>query len=1190
VSQSKRVTVLHDRYQLGEELGRGGMGVVYSAHDPTLDREVAVKVLSQSGLGTEGRSRLLTEAQAVAKLNHPNIVTVHDAGELEPSEDSGQAVPYIVMELVEGKSLLEQRPEDFEVMVETARQVCAALEHAHQNGIIHRDLKPENVIVEPDGTAKLMDFGLARSVATRVSVEGDIVGTVFYLAPEQAMGHDLDGRADLYSLGVILYELTTGELPFMHEDPLAVVSQHLHATVLPPRSRNPQIPPLLEELILRLLSKDPDDRPESAAALSELLQSPDLLDPEAETEKELSVIGRIVRGRFVGREQELEQAKAIWSKALGGAGQTLLVSGEPGIGKTRLARELATHVEVSGGRALVGECYAEGGAPYAAFAQIVRNALRNQSKNGFEVQDFVLADLLSLAPELRPYYPDVPPNPPLEPEAEQQRLFENVVAFCDGLAEHAPLMLVIDDAHWGDSSTLAMMRHLARRIKHQRTLLLTTYREVELDVARPFHEVLLDINRARLGTRLKLERFNKQQTHDLLHAIFEEEITPEFLDGIHRETEGNPFYIEEVCKALVEDGRLYYEDGRWHRPEDMDELEIPQSVRVAIQTRVARLPEMHQEVLSLAAILGREFDFEVLAEASELVEDDLIEALESAEAAQLIEESGEADEVRFTFVHALIPAALVEGVRKLRRRKLHRRAAAAIEAIHPDDYEALANHHSESGDDARALEAYERAGERAAEAYANQEAEGHFRSALDLVEEPRKEANVRTQLGLMLDRLGRFEEAIEVWKRGIELYDSLSVPDEVAHLYARSTRAAWEAGDPKRGLEIAREGMQAVGEGSDGPGLADLYHETARALFFNGERDGGGEVVEKALEMAEQVGALRVQVEAMITYGTFSRLGAGESAEILQKAAQLAHGSHLSDQEARALNNSTVAYGWGLGQLDRAQEEALKARELARLTGSAALEIFYAANAIWYGMWTGALRSADEELERLLRVSDELGTPGAGRRMIESYRAMYLRFMGRSVEAIEKLQELHNIASEVNDSNNAWVTSIPLAELSLESGEHLEFAEKALLRALELSYNLSAWLSGLLARISARRGQLEQARARLEEAYRSAREDKALVDQLMLSLAEADLAVADGDHAKASSHFERAVQINEQCGMRWYRALTMMQWAAALTASGVEADFAKARELLQEARREFGEMGVTIYQQQADARLAEITS
>ena len=234
--------LLNDRYRLEAELGRGGMGVVYRAHDSLLDRAIAVKVLSDSALDAEGRRRFLREARAAAILNHPNIVTVHDVGE-------AGGLPFIVMELVEGQSLHDRRPQSLEETVTVARQVCAALEHAHARGIIHRDLKPENVLLSHDpqaqtsATAKLSDFGLAKSIASRVSVEGTITGTVFYLAPELALGQEYDGRADLNALGVTLYELTTGRLPFMADDPLAVISQHLHAPAVPPRARDQGIPP-----------------------------------------------------------------------------------------------------------------------------------------------------------------------------------------------------------------------------------------------------------------------------------------------------------------------------------------------------------------------------------------------------------------------------------------------------------------------------------------------------------------------------------------------------------------------------------------------------------------------------------------------------------------------------------------------------------------------------------------------------------------------------------------------------------------------------------------------------------------------------------------------------------------------------------------------------------------------------------
>jgi serine/threonine protein kinase len=256
-----------ERYELGEEIGRGGMGEVYRAKDTWLEREVAVKVLSSDALGPDGRERLLAEAQAAARLNHPNVVSVYDVGEREGE-------PFIVMELVEGETLHEQAPDDLGEKLAIVLEICAALEHAHAQGIVHRDLKPENVMLAPDGMARLMDFGLAsRRVEAPDAPEGGTAGTVYYLAPEVLKGEPAGVQSDLYALGVMLYELLSGEPPFQGDDPIAVISQHLEAEPKPPSKINPEIRPALEALILRLLSKAPADRPISAASVAEVLEA-----------------------------------------------------------------------------------------------------------------------------------------------------------------------------------------------------------------------------------------------------------------------------------------------------------------------------------------------------------------------------------------------------------------------------------------------------------------------------------------------------------------------------------------------------------------------------------------------------------------------------------------------------------------------------------------------------------------------------------------------------------------------------------------------------------------------------------------------------------------------------------------------------------------------------------------------------
>ena len=328
-------SLLQNRYRLDAELGRGGMGTVYRGYDSLLDRAVAVKVLTSAGLGTEGRARLLSEARAVARLNHPNVVSVYDAGYAKTPAASGASLPFIVMELVKGQSLYERKPESLDEIVGIACQVCAALEHAHGQGIVHRDLKPENVLVTPVGTAKLMDFGLARSEASRITSEGTIVGTVAYLAPEQALGQEIDGRADLYALGVMLYELTTGHLPFSGDDPFSIVAQHLHTPAVPPSKYRPDLPLSLETTILKLLAKDPADRFASAHQVARMLSgvAEGSRPPGAPvTPHNLP----IHLSTFIGREREIEKVKQLLSTS-----RLVTITGAGGSGKTRLALQVA---------------------------------------------------------------------------------------------------------------------------------------------------------------------------------------------------------------------------------------------------------------------------------------------------------------------------------------------------------------------------------------------------------------------------------------------------------------------------------------------------------------------------------------------------------------------------------------------------------------------------------------------------------------------------------------------------------------------------------------------------------------------------------------------------------------------------------------------------------------------------------
>lgn len=338
-SRSTKVTfgvgaVIEQRYHLNAELGRGGMAIVYRAHDSQLDRDVALKIINFDEAGYGARDQFLRESQITAQLNHPNIVAVYATDTVNTG--APQPTPYIVMELIEGKALDELGELPFAQIIDLARQICAALDYAHTQNLVHRDLKPGNVLVEKHGfrlVAKLMDFGLARpSGLSDAELGRGVVGTAFYVAPEVIAGNPADAAADLYALGVMLYEMVTGHLPFSDFDAESVLEQHLNEAAPPPSQSRADVPPALEALILRLLAKNPQDRYGSAREVDGALEQIAAAIKRDATHTNLPprAIG------FTGRENEIVEIKqALESNRL------VTLVGAAGVGKTQLALQVA---------------------------------------------------------------------------------------------------------------------------------------------------------------------------------------------------------------------------------------------------------------------------------------------------------------------------------------------------------------------------------------------------------------------------------------------------------------------------------------------------------------------------------------------------------------------------------------------------------------------------------------------------------------------------------------------------------------------------------------------------------------------------------------------------------------------------------------------------------------------------------
>ncbi len=792
------------RYNVRRLLGEGGKKRVYLAHDTRLDRDVAFALIKTDGLDADGLVRVRREAQAMGRLgDHPHIVTIFDTG------DEGGA-PYIVSQYRGGGSVedvlakADQHRIAPERAMKIAEQVCFALQHAHGRGIVHRDLKPGNVWLADDGNAALGDFGLAIAIdRSRMTMAGMMVGTVAYMAPEQALGRTPDARSDLYALGAMLYEMVTGRPPFLGDDAVGMISQHINTAPVAPSWHNPEVPKPLEALILRLLAKSPDRRPASAQEVAQelrrILERTTEEPPRAPQPQAVTDLRALAWGMFVGRRDEMDQLKDALEGALSAKGSLATIVGEPGIGKTRLAEEFAVYAELRGAQVLTGRCYeGEASLPYRPFVEAFRQYTRSRPDDELRMQMGPGApEIATLVSEVRRRFPDIEEAPRLDPEAERLRLFESVTEFLRNAAAD-PLVLFLDDLHWADKPSLLMLQHLAQRTARDRLLIVGAYRDVELDRQHPLSEALGALRRIPNFRRVLLRGLPQETIEDLL-AIIEpsEEVAAErqaLAGALYQETEGNPFFIREVLAHLIETGKIVHENGRWvGRVTTVSELGIPEGVREVIGRRLSRLSTGCNRMLTLASTMTGGFSWEALKAINAGVpEAELLDLLEEALRAQLIAERKGDAAGTYDFTHALIRQTLYDELSTPRRVLLHRQIGETLEQLYAGNVDAhlpeLAHHFYQAapgGDVGKAIDYARRAGDRAVSLVAWEEAVANYERALqamDLMAARDYAAWVELMIALgdAQTRGGAGTAAAETLRKAIDVAEHLDDPASFA--------------------------------------------------------------------------------------------------------------------------------------------------------------------------------------------------------------------------------------------------------------------------------------------------------------------------------------------------------------------------------------------------------------------------
>ena len=804
------------RYQVQDLLGEGARKVVYRAHDTRLDRDVAFALIKTAGLDADGRARIQREAAALGRLGgHPHIVTVFDVG-----EDIDQQ-PFIVSELMAGGAVeamidaAEAGRLPIAEAVDIGLAAAQALSHAHGQGLVHRDVKPANLWRTDAGAVKLGDFGLALSPAeTRMTTEGTVLGTVAYMAPEQALGRETGPPADLYALGCVLYECVTGAPPFPGDDAVAVITQHLSATPVAPTLRRSDCPPALGALILGLLEKEVPNRPASAAEVVTALQAIDLSAPVAALAAG-NPLDRLSRGVFVGRDAELAKLRAAFDEARSGHGGLVMLVGEPGIGKTRTTQELETWATIHGAQTLWGRAYEEAGIPpYWPWLQIGRTWGSSVSTDR---RDQVGAEeLVRIFPELLPPGTTAP-EPPRDPETAQFQLFDAYTRFMTSVAGDAPLVIVLDDLHWADKPSLLLLQHLARELARLPILIVGTYRDTDLVRTHPLSNTLAALNRDPGFERITMRGLTRAECAAYIQGVANVDASPAVLSRIVEETEGNPFFLSEVVNLMTAEGTL---DSA-----SISEIGIPDGVREALGRRLDQLSEEANALLQVAAVVGREFPYDTLTALGDRDDDTLLRLLEEGLAARVIEEMERPGRYRFT--HALMQETLLGELSTTRRIRLHGRIGEALERRWGDRAEErasrLAGHFVESATltadhTAKAIRYSLRAADQAEAQSAWGTAIRQYESAATLVRESEQgaeghdEADVLQRLGRAALRGSEMRTAWRAFMAAIALCRGRDSGLEAAEL---ALEAVAVPARPDRARQVLQAALSDVGDQDD---------------------------------------------------------------------------------------------------------------------------------------------------------------------------------------------------------------------------------------------------------------------------------------------------------------------------------------------------------------------------------------
>jgi tetratricopeptide (TPR) repeat protein len=701
-----------------------------------------------------------------------------------------------------------------------------------------------------------------------------------------------------------------------------------------------------------------------------------------------------------------------------------MVVGEPGIGKTALTEQLATYVSLRNGRVLVGHCYEEGSLslPYLAFVEALRTYAQARDVSELKKELGTGAqDVARIVSEVRERL-KIEPRPKGDPEEERYRLLQGVTDFLGSAANVQPMMVVLEDLHSADRGTLEMLGHVARNLADKRLLLVGTYRDVEVDRTHPLSAALAELRRLPAFGRVLLRGLNADEVRRMLSSIAGQEVPWGLAEAVHRQTEGNPLFVQEVVRYLVEDGVITREEGRWRAKSDTPvEMRIPDGLRDVIGKRLSGLSEGCGKVLSVAAVIGRDFRLEALQKVAGMSDEDIFKALEEARKMAVVEErTGAGAVVNYRFAHAFFRQTLYEEIIAPRRIRLHQQVARALEEVYKARLEEhaaeLAEHFSHSSDPAdlkKAVSYGEMAAQRAMNVYAYGETARLLEQALKVQEvlDPEgreKRCDLLLALGEALQQSGQPRRALDVEApEAFALAEAIGDSVKASGVCQVACQALVRSGPVTQSVWTSPEAVQWAERADRYAAPETVERVWADALMgtvrFNIGKPGEGiALLSRALDLARRLGdneAIWWAAYSWLTYAMApqharKRLNLAEELVASSRA-----GVRLSSLGGGLFHAVFTFLDWG--QRQRAEEVWREYREAAGRGGGA---YYLVGLALFNGTWAtidGRLEEAEQTARGILTRGEELGLTGFAAIFVlmAGYRAWL--FLGKAGEALQ---------------------------------------------------------------------------------------------------------------------------------------------------------------------------------------------